>query len=165
MKAWPASPSRHRKESKLQILPRIFDQRSDWNFNCSVITKKIGFRSESTSKLQETLRTEIEDVLECGKKGPTFNKKGMNMQKEDYFESLRRNVNADWNRDLHSAPCVDPLLSTDFGTKLAISRHISSSRFQYALLGEAISRLFSSLLCRSHFLFIFLSEWVFSHPI
>ena len=40
----------------------------------------MGFRSQSIFKLQETLRTEIEDVLEFGEKGPTFNKKGINMQ-------------------------------------------------------------------------------------
>ena len=45
----------------------------------------MGFRSQSIFKLQETLRTEIEDVLEFGEKGPTFNKKGMNMQKEEFF--------------------------------------------------------------------------------
>ena len=35
------------------------------------------------------------DVLEFGKKGLPFNKEGINMQKEEYFESSRRNVNAD----------------------------------------------------------------------
>ena len=120
------------------------------------------FRSKSTSKVQETLQTKIEDALQFGKRGLSFNKKGMNMQKEEYVKRSKRYVNADWDRDLHSAPCVDPPLSTDFRTKLAISRKISSSRLQYAPLGEKMSRFVSSLLCRSLLLIIVWSGWIFS---
>ena len=45
----------------------------------------MGFRSQSIFKLLETLRTEIEDVLEFGEKGPTFNKKRINMQEKKPF--------------------------------------------------------------------------------
>ena len=74
--------------------------------------------------------------------------------------STMENVNADGNRDLYLALFVDhlslPILA------LNSQSHISSSRFQYALLGEKMSEFVSSLLCRSPLLFIFWSEWIFS---